>query len=366
VRVAVVFGGRSSEHGVSCLTAADVLRALDPDRYDVVPVGIAADGRWVLESLDPQRFAIADGRLPEVDGSRTAVALRPAADGGLVVSEPGQVPHALGEVDVVLPLLHGPWGEDGTLQGLLETTGVRYVGAGVLASALGMDKEFMKIALAAAGLPQLPYVAVRPSRWQHDRDAVLREIAGLGLPVFVKPARAGSSFGISRVERAEDLDEALASAAEHDPKVVVEAAALGARELECGVLGGEGATGPQASVVGEIVLDASSGHSFYDFEAKYVDGTAALQIPADLPEATSSWLREAAVRAFEAIGGEGLARVDFFALPDGGLFVNEINTMPGFTPTSMFPRLWAATGVPYPALVDQLLRLALSRPLGLR
>ena len=366
MRVAVVFGGRSSEHGVSCLTAADVLRALDAERYEVVPVGIAVDGRWVLESVDPQRFVIADGRLPEVDGSRTAVALRPAADGGLVVSEPGQVPHALGKVDVVLPLLHGPWGEDGTLQGLLETTGVRYVGAGVLASALGMDKEFMKIALAAAGLPQLPYVAVRPSRWRHDREAVLREIAGLGLPVFVKPARAGSSFGISRVERSEDLDDAIAAAAEHDPKVVVEAAALGARELECGVIGGDGADAPQASVVGEIVLDASSGHSFYDFEAKYVDGTAALQIPADLPEDASAWLREAAVRAFEAIGGEGLARVDFFALPDGSLVVNEINTMPGFTPTSMFPRLWAATGVPYPALVDRLLGLALSRPLGLR
>jgi len=365
-RVAVVFGGRSSEHGVSCLTAADVIRALDPGRYEVVPVGITSDGRWVLESDDPSRFAITGGELPAVDSSRATVALRPPDEGGLVVSEPGAVPRALGQVDVVLPLLHGPWGEDGTVQGLLEMAGVRYVGAGVLASAVGMDKEFMKVAFASSGLPQLPYAVVRPRRWREDPDDVRREVAELGLPVFVKPARAGSSFGISRVDRADDLDVAVEAAQAHDPKVLVEAAALGGREVECAVLQGLRGGPPQASVVGEITIDPSSGHAFYDFEAKYVDGTAALQIPADLPVEVSSQIRSWAADAFEAIGCEGLGRVDFFYLPDGAVVVNEINTMPGFTPTSMFPQLWAASGLAYPQLVDRLLQLALERGTGLR
>ncbi len=364
--MAVVFGGRSSEHGVSCLTAADVIRALDPQRYEVVPVGITPDGRWVLESGDPHRFAITDGRLPEVDGAGATVALRPADEGGLVVSEPGAVPRALGEVDVVLPLLHGPWGEDGTVQGLLEVAGVRYVGAGVLASAVGMDKEFMKLAFAAAGLPQLPYVVIRPGRWQREPGAVRTDVAALGLPVFVKPARAGSSFGITRVDRSEDLEAAIAAAQAHDPKVIVESAALETREVECGVLAGAGGARPEASVVGEIRIDPGSGHAFYDFEAKYVDGSAGLQIPADLDAETADRIRRWAVDAFEAIDAEGLARVDFFVLPDGGVLVNELNTMPGFTPTSMFPQLWAASGLSYPALVDRLLRLALDRGTGLR
>jgi len=365
-RVAVVFGGRSSEHGVSCLTAADVIRVLDPDRYEVLPVGITPDGRWVLESEDPQRFAITDGRLPEVDAARATVALRPSDEGGLVVSEPGTVPRALGDVDVVLPLLHGPWGEDGTLQGLLEMAGVRYVGAGVLASAVGMDKEFMKLAFAAAALPQLPYVVVRPRRWSQHAAAVRAEVEALGLPVFVKPARAGSSFGISRVDDVDQLDAAVAEAQSHDPKVLVEAGVLDGREVECGVLQGLAGGPAEASVVGEITIDPSAGHDFYDFQAKYVDGTAALQIPADLPEAVTAQVRAAAVEAFDAIDCEGLGRVDFFYLPDGSVVVNEINTMPGFTPTSMFPQLWAATGVPYAALVDRLLQLALERGTGLR
>jgi len=366
VRVAVVFGGRSSEHGVSCLTAADVIRALDPERYDVVPVGVTREGRWVLESDDPHRFAICDGRLPEVDPGGATVALRPPDEGGLVVHEPGSVPRALGQVDVVLPLLHGPWGEDGTLQGMLELAGVRYVGAGVLASAIGMDKEFMKVAFAAAGLPQLPYVVVRPRRWDIERDGVRRQVAALGWPVFVKPARAGSSFGISRVEGSDGLDRAVERAREHDPKVLVEAAVLGGRELECGVLAAPGGGPPETSVVGEIRLDPEAGHTFYDFEAKYVDGTAGLQIPADVPADVAGRVRAGAVTAFEAISAEGLARVDFFGLPDGRVVVNEINTMPGFTPSSMFPRLWDATGLDYPSLVDRLLRLALARGTGLR
>ncbi len=365
-RVAVVFGGRSSEHGVSCLTAADVIRALDPDRYEVLPVGIARDGRWVLESDDPHRFAIADGALPEVDADRATVALRPPHEGGLVLSEPGAVPRALGQVDVVLPLLHGPWGEDGTVQGLLEMAGVRYVGAGVLASSVGMDKEFMKLAFAAVGLPQLPYVVIRPRRWRQQADDVRREVAALGLPVFVKPARAGSSFGVSRVDHLDRLDAAVTAAQTHDPKVIVEVAAIGGREVECAVLQGLAGSPPEASVVGEIVIDPAAGHDFYGFEAKYVDGTAGLQIPADLSPEVAAQIRSWAVDAFESIACEGLARVDFFYLPDGSVVVNEINTMPGFTPTSMFPQLWAATGLAYPRLVDRLLQLALERDTGLR
>ncbi len=365
-RVAVVFGGRSSEHGVSCLTAADVIAALDPARYDVIPVGIAPDGRWVLESSDPERFRITAGRLPEVDATGAEIALRTSEQGELVVHEPGEVPRTLGEVDVVFPLLHGPWGEDGTLQGLLEMAGIRYVGAGVLASAIGMDKEFMKVAFAAAGLPQQPYAVVRPREWEHDPAAVREAVASLGYPVFVKPARAGSSFGISRVESADDLDDAIEWAREHDPKVLVEAAAIGAREVECGVLEGLDGGQPEASVLGEIRLGMDSAHTFYDFEAKYVDGSADLDTPAKVPDDVSDRLRRWAVTAFEAIGGEGLARVDFFLLAGDTMVVNEINTMPGFTPTSMFPRVWAATGLDYPALVDRLVTMALRRRTGLR
>jgi D-alanine-D-alanine ligase len=369
-RIAVVFGGRSSEHGVSCLTAADVIAALDPARYDVIPVGIARDGRWVLESSDPDRFRITAGRLPAVDPGGAEIALRTTEQAQLVVHEAGEVPRTLGEVDVVFPLLHGPWGEDGTLQGLLEMAGIRYVGAGVLASAVGMDKEFMKLAFAAAGLPQLPYTVVRPRQWEHDPAAVRESVASLGYPVFVKPARAGSSFGISRVERPADLDSGIELAREHDPKVLVESAAIGAREVECGVLEGVDGGGPEASVLGEIRLAGGSSHAFYDFEAKYVDGSAELDAPAAVPPEVSDRLRAWAVRAFEAIGGEGLARVDFFVLQDrvgtGTMVVNEINTMPGFTPTSMFPRVWAATGLDYPALVDRLVTTALHRGTGLR
>ncbi len=365
-RVAVVFGGRSSEHGVSCLTAADVIAALDPERYDVVPVGIGTDGRWVLESTDPERFRISAGRLPTVDSSASEVALRTSERGELVVHEPGEVPRTLGEVDVVFPLLHGPWGEDGTLQGLLEMAGIRYVGAGVLASAVGMDKEFMKVAFAASGLPQLPYAVVRPRQWENDAAAVRETVASLGYPVFVKPARAGSSFGISRADGPDDLDAAIESAREHDPKVLVEAAAIEAREVECGVLEGLGGGPPEASVLGEIRLDPDAAHTFYDFEAKYVDGTADLDIPADLPDELAEQLRGWAVTAFDAIDGEGLGRVDFFVLPGNKVVINEINTMPGFTPTSMFPQVWAATGLGYPALVDRLITAALRRGTGLR
>jgi D-alanine-D-alanine ligase len=366
-RVAVVFGGRSGEHPISCVTASSVLGAIDLDRYDVVPVGITRDGRWVLESGDPERLALTSrDRLPEVDGGRSAVALTGGTGiSELVVSEPGEVPRTLGEVDVVFPLLHGPWGEDGTLQGLLEMAAVRYVGSGVLSSAVGMDKHYMKVLFQSAGLPVLPYTVITPRAWQTDRPACQESVDSLGYPGFVKPARGGSSLGITKVHDRGDLEKAVEEARRHDPKGIVEASAEGGREVECGVLQGYGTNPPDASVVAEIEIDAS--HEFYDFAAKYLPEEATrLNVPADLPEHVARRVQELSVQAFEALSCEGLARVDFFVLPDERVVVNEINTMPGFTPSSMFPRMWAATGTPYPELVDRLIQLALQRDIGLR
>ena len=346
IRVAVVFGGRSSEHAISCVTAGGVLAAIDRDRYEVLPVGITRDGRWVRVPAE-RSLAIAGGTLPEVPGDAEEIDLQRTLDG----------------VDVVLPLLHGPYGEDGTIQGLLELAGVRYVGAGVLASAAGMDKAFMKLIWQARGLPVGPYVIVTDREWRLERERKLDEIKQLGRPVFVKPARAGSSMGISRVTREEDLVPAIEAAREHDPKLIIEAGVEGV-EVECGVLQGV-ADGPnEASLPAEIVMLGQ--HDFYDFETKYLDGTSRLEIPAGLPPEVVERLRETAVRAFDALDCEGLARVDFFVTPEHELVLNEINTMPGFTPTSAFPQMWAATGVDYPALVDRLIQTALNRPLGLR
>ncbi|GAA3197124.1 D-alanine--D-alanine ligase family protein [Actinocorallia longicatena] len=363
IRVAVVFGGRSSEHAISCVTAGSVMAAIDASRYEVLPIGIARDGRWVLPPADA-RLAISDGRLPEVDGTGSALALPFDPDApGLMVVEPGEVPRALGGVDVVLPLLHGPYGEDGTIQGLLELAGVRYVGAGVLASAASMDKGYMKLIWQACGLPVGPYVMITDREWRLERDRKLDEVKQLGRPVFVKPARAGSSMGITKVTRDEDLAAAIEEARTHDPKVIVEAGVEGV-EVECGVLQGV-ADGPtEASVPAEIVMLGE--HDFYDFETKYLDGTSRLEIPARLPQDVVDDLRATAIRAFETLDCEGLARVDFFVTPDRRLILNEINTMPGFTPTSAFPQMWAATGVPYGELVDRLIQTALARPLGLR
>ncbi|MGZ4466465.1 MAG: D-alanine--D-alanine ligase family protein [Nocardioides sp.] len=365
-RVAVVFGGRSSEHAISCVTAGSVLAAIDRTAYDVVPVGIATDGRWVLESGDPERLRIeGPDRLPSVDGSRASVVLaQEESSTGLVVHEPSQPPQTLGEVDVVFPLLHGPWGEDGTLQGMLEMSGVRYVGAGVLASAVSMDKAYMKVVLAAAGLPVMPSVTVTAREWERDPAGCHDRATGVGYPLFVKPARGGSSIGISKVHDADGLDAAVELALREDPKVLLEVAANGAREVECGVLQALDGT-PETSLPAELRVSAD--HEFYDFEAKYLPGQhTEVDIPADIPDEVATRLRALAAQAFEAVGCEGLARVDFFVFPDGSLVVNEINTMPGFTPTSMYPQMWAASGLDYPALVDRLIRLALQRGTGLR
>ncbi|MGY4643056.1 D-alanine--D-alanine ligase family protein [Cellulomonas sp. URHB0016] len=365
-RVMVLFGGRSGEHSISCATAGGVLRAIDRDRYDVLAVGITPAGRWVLAEDDPDRWAIVDGRLPQVEDTAAHVLLPQAVDDrDVLVLEQGVLPRSVGEVDVVFPLLHGPFGEDGTLQGLLELADVPYVGAGVLASAVGMDKHMMKLVLAGHGLPVGPFEVIRPGELDRDPEGVIARVKALGLPLFVKPARGGSSLGITRVDDLADLTAAVDAARVHDPKVVVEAAIVG-REVECGVLGGRTGERPRASLPGEIVV-TDPRHTFYDFEAKYLDEDGVtLACPADLAPDVVADVQEAAVRSFEAVGCEGIARVDVFVTPEGRVVVNEINTMPGFTPYSMYPRMWQASGVTYAELVDELIALALARPTGLR
>ncbi len=365
-RVAILFGGRSSEHAVSCVTAAGVMGAIDRSRYEIIPIGIAKTGQWVLASDDTSKWSLSAGSLPEVEPSGKTVTL--AEIGGehqLVVTEPNQVPHELGAVDVVFPLLHGPWGEDGTIQGLLELSDTRYVGAGVLASAVGMDKHFMKVVFESAGLAVGPYIAVTDRQWATDPEAVRKRVDKLGYPVFVKPARAGSSMGISKVDSLDGLDAAIEEARRHDLKLVIEAGIVG-REIECAVLEGRGTDAPRTSLPGEIVVSAGT-HEFYDFNAKYVeDDGASLSCPADIPDEAIARVRDLAAQAFDAVGAEGLSRVDFFYTPEGDIIINEINTMPGFTPKSMYPQMWAATGVDYPDLIDELIQLALNRKTGLR
>ncbi|MFI6767155.1 D-alanine--D-alanine ligase family protein [Streptomyces sp. NPDC050355] len=374
-RVAVVFGGRSSEHAISVLTAGAVLRAIDREKYDVLPIGITTDGRWALTADDPDRMAIADRQLPSV------AALAESTDGAVVLpvdptnrevvySEPGSVPKALGEVDVVFPVLHGPYGEDGTLQGLLELSGVPYVGSGVLASAVGQDKDYMKRVFTSFGLPVGPYEVIRPREWDQaapngEKGAAARKkivdfAAEHGWPLFVKPARAGSSMGISKVDDLAGLDEAIEEARRHDPKILVESLLRG-REIECGVL--EFEDGPRASVPAEI--PPVTAHDFYDFEAKYIDSATGI-VPAPLTAEQTAKVQELAVEAFEAASCEGLVRADFFLQENGEFVINEINTLPGFTPISMYPRMWQESGVSYPELIDRLLQAALRRSTGLR
>ena len=355
IRVAVVFGGRSTEHAVSCLSAGSVLAALGSDEFEVLPVGITRQGRWVLTGGDRRQLAIRGRQLPEItDASGEAVLLPADPTGhGLVVLDPVEGARALGDVDVVFPVLHGTYGEDGTIQGLLEMAGIPYVGAGVFASAAAMDKEFTKTLATAAGIPTGPYAVLRPGT---ELSPAERE--RLGLPVFVKPARAGSSYGITKLSDWRRLPAALAAAREVDPKVLVESAITG-REIECGVLEGEHGGEPEASRLAEIRV--VSGHEFYDFEAKYLDDSCEFDIPADLPEPVTAQIQGYARATFTALDCAGLARVDFFVTPDRSVYLNEINTMPGFTATSMFPRMWAETGLPYPKLVARLVRTALRR-----
>jgi D-alanine-D-alanine ligase len=354
-RVVVLFGGRSAEHEVSVISARSVIDALDPQRYEVVPIGVTKEGRWVLLPAGPA--ALEAGAAP---GELAAVG---AASGREIAldQEPGA--HALvapggerTEIDVVFPVMHGPYGEDGSIQGFLEMTGVPYVGAGVLGSALGMDKGVQKTLFAAAGIPVVEHEVVHERDWAEDPRRVEARADDLGYPLFVKPAGLGSSVGITRVEAAGGLSGAMEEAFGYGRKAVLERALEGAREIECAVLGNDD---PVASVAGEI---APRGHAFYDYEAKYLDEHGAeLTIPADLEPERLEEIQRLAVAAFRAIDGAGMARVDFFIARDGRVFLNEVNTIPGFTGISMYPKLWEASGLPYPELVDRLVELAIER-----
>ena len=367
-RVAVVFGGRSGEHTISCATAAGVLSAIDRDRFDVVPVGITPAGQWVLVDDDPGALALSDDRPPvEITAEglgRGELTVRPGGGpGSALILSAGSGPALLGEVDVVLPLLHGPYGEDGTLQGMLEMLSIPYVGCGVLASAAGMDKQVTKVLLNAAGIPTAPHVVVTPRRWVGDRELILDACESLDYPLFVKPARAGSSLGITKVERREDLPGAIETARRVDPKVLVESGVLG-REIEVAVLGGRDGGAPRVAEPGEIVMDAAHGAGeFYDYQTKYLAHDAVQMVcPARITPAERELLMATASAAFDALGGEGLMRVDFFLTPRGEAVVNEVNTMPGFTPFSMYPYMWQVSGLGYTELVTELIDLALERP----
>lgn len=350
--VMVLFGGRSSEHEISCATAAGVLGAIDRSRYRILPVGITSDGAWVLEDDDPEHLQLRATNMPHVRDNGSRILLpESAATREVRLLRDGQVT-SLGEVDVVLPLLHGPFGEDGTVQGALELVDLPFVGSGVLASALAMDKHFTKIVLGAAGIPTAPGFTV----WQGDDDGEVaaRIDADLTYPVFVKPARAGSSVGVSKVRSAAEVPAALAAAFAHDDHVLVEQGVEG-REIEVAVLEGPAGGPARASLAGEIVV---TGAEFYDYRTKYLaPEDARLDCPAALEDSELAAAQRLAVRAFAALGCAGLARVDFFLTADG-LLVNEVNTMPGFTPLSMFPRCWQASGVSYRDLITELIEVA--------
>ena len=360
ITVAVLYGGRSSEHSVSCVSAGAVMSHLDPGVYDVIPVGITDSGAWTLGPEDYSDLRIIDRSMPVVDPQRPGVALGLSTEdrGVLRFVEGENAGEEIARVDVVFPVMHGTHAEDGTIQGLLELSGVPYVGPGVFASSAGMDKEFTKVVLGAAGLPIGRQVVLRPGVETLSED----QRSELGLPLFVKPARGGSSIGITKVARHDDLDAAIVEARRFDPKVIVEAAIVG-REVECGVLqypdGRVEASLPaELHLPGESTDARSEGEAFYDFDTKYLDDVCTFDLPAELPAAQTAELRELAVRAFHALDARGLSRVDFFVTADGPV-INEVNTMPGFTPISMYPQMWAATGVDYPTLLDTLVRSAL-------
>jgi len=351
-RVVVLFGGRSAEHEISCISARSVIDALDPERHEVIAVGITREGRWhVLPA--PPALPAETGRMPEVtDGSGAPADLVEGLGRSreLVIAGGRRT-----QIDVVFPVLHGPYGEDGATQGLLELAGVPFVGAGVLGSALGMDKAVQKVLFRDVGLPVVAHEVVREPEWREDEEGVTARVAALGYPVFTKPATLGSSVGIAKIHDAGELAAGLDEAFRYAGKAVVEAAVEHAREIECAVLGNDD---PVASVAGEI---APRNHEFYDYDAKYLDEHGAeLLIPAPLDPPQLTAIQRMAVAAFRATECAGMARVDFF-VRDDDVWVNEINTIPGFTSISMYPKLWEASGLPYPALVERLLDLAVER-----
>jgi len=364
LRVGIIYGGRSGEHDVSLASGAAVFKNLDPERYDAVPIRIERDGRWSLPDHPPtlvSAAAVIEAARPDRAEVAREAHLVAHPDGDALMTIDRRGPSASPTIsavglDVIFPVLHGPYGEDGTVQGLLELAGVPYVGAGVLASAIGMDKAAMKLAFAARGLPICDYEVVLKRDWRRDERGVMSAVVNrLGLPVFIKPANLGSSVGISKVKHAVEFVAAMNLAAQFDRKIVIEAAVPHAREIECSVLGNDE---PEASIPGEVVPS----REFYDFEAKYIDEGSRLLIPAPLTDAQAAEVRTLALAAFKAIDGAGMARVDFLLAGDSGiLYLNEVNTIPGFTTIGMYAKLWEASGLSFPALLDRLIALALER-----
>ena len=369
-RIVVMYGGKADEHSISCISAASALRALDTDKFEAIPVGITKDGKLIVNGENPLGWSLDEG-LPTVEktpGAKEVVLEVALGQDGFFAREDDGTLTPFGHVDAVFPVLHGPYGEDGTIQGLFEMMGVPYVGCGVLASAACMDKHYTKVLLAAAGIPVAPGITLdarsfdKASEFKTDADAIMAQVseAGLQYPLFVKPSRAGSSFGVTKVEHegdAAELAAAVYEASRHDWRILVEQG-IDAREIECAVLCPKAGEAPQASWPGEIVLDkrAEGDDQFYDFDSKYMDAAAShVEVPANLPEETLNLVRETAKKAFVAVDGAGLSRVDTFVTKDGKVMVNEINTMPGFTSISMYPKAWEATGVRYTDLITMLI-----------
>lgn len=359
IRVAVLFGGKSSEHSISCISAGSVLRAIDRTKYEVIPVGITLDGRWVLVGEDNPILVMPASEQPEVIANETSVQLI-NVDGQPSLEIRDADALVLTPTDVVFPVLHGPYGEDGTIQGLLDLADVPYVGSGVFSSAASMDKAHMKAILRDAGFNVGSYEVVTNAQWVQAQEQTIDRVNQLQYPLFVKPCRAGSSVGITKVHSADQLINAIEIARSHDPKVIVESSLENVREIECGVLGDT--SGPRTSVCAEIVVKGE--HEFYDFDAKYVDNAVELIVPAHLPLEVQERAQAVAREVFITMDCAGLARVDMFVL-DHDIVVNELNTMPGFTPISMFPRMWAHSGIEYPQLIDELITDALHRGIGL-
>lgn len=368
-RIVVLYGGKADEHPISCISTAGVLKAMDTERFEPIPVGITKDGQWIVNGEDPRGWDLSGDALPEVkvtpQSRPVLLDVSRGCDGFLVG---GDTVESLGHIDAVLPVLHGPYGEDGTIQGLLEMMNVPYVGCGVLASAACMDKHYTKVLLNAAGIATAPGITLDARSFDasdgfaSDAAAIMAEVeaAGLRYPLFVKPSRAGSSFGVTKVERegdAAELAAAVFEASHHDWRVLIEQG-IDAREIECAVLCAKPGDEPKASWPGEIVLDRreDGGDQFYDFDSKYMDSSAShVEVPANLPEETLQRVRETAIKAFKAVDGMGLSRVDSFVTADGAIMINEINTMPGFTPISMYPKAWEATGLSYTDLITTLI-----------
>lgn len=368
-RIVVLYGGKADEHPISCISTAGVLKAMDTERFEPIPVGITKSGQWIVNGEDPRGWDLSGDALPEVkvtpQSRPVLLDVSRGCDGFLVG---GDTVESLGHIDAVLPVLHGPYGEDGTIQGLLEMMNVPYVGCGVLASAACMDKHYTKVLLNAAGIATAPGITLDARSFDasdgfaSDAAAIMAEVeaAGLRYPLFVKPSRAGSSFGVTKVERegdAAELAAAVFEASHHDWRVLIEQG-IDAREIECAVLCAKPGDEPKASWPGEIVLDRreEGGDQFYDFDSKYMDSSAShVEVPANLPEETLQRVRETAIKAFKAVDGMGLSRVDSFVTADGRIMINEINTMPGFTPISMYPKAWEATGLSYTDLITTLI-----------